>query len=398
MEAELDKTTLLQNLNDKITRFIIHLTVKNPLQGAGFVLLLGLAGIAGYNILFGNFTIQLFAQQFIIGLSTGSIYALIALGYTLVYGILFMINFAHGEVFMAGAYIGFFAIHAMEESGFLESYTALALLMTVLVGMIASVIVAVLLERIAYRPLRNAPRLVPLITAIGASITLNQLFLLLFGSSPRRFPDVQLYVPGFGKNLINTDDCHLEDGLRVCQQGLDLVGGLYDVNILGMTLRLRPMNFIVLIMSFVFMMGLWTLIQRTKTGRAIRAVAEDKNTSRLMGINVDRVVVITFVLGAALAGAGAVMFSLIPGNGQVTPGMGFTPGIKAFTAAVVGGIGNIPGAMFGGMFLGIMESIGPPLLGMDHQLKDVVSFGLLVFVLIFKPTGFMGEVLSGKKA
>jgi len=130
----------------------------------------------------------------------------------------------------------------------------------------------------------------------------------------------------------------------------------------------------------------------------MRAVAEDKPTAQLMGINIDRVIVTTFVLGAALAGAGAVLFALIPGNGQISFGMGFTPGIKAFTAAVVGGIGNVPGAMFGGLFLGVMEATGPSLFGLDNQLKDVVAFSMLVFVLIFRPTGIIGEVLTEKKA
>jgi branched-chain amino acid transport system permease protein len=164
-----------------------------------------------------------------------------------------------------------------------------------------------------------------------------------------------------------------------------------------MELRLRPISFLVFFVSLLLMWALWTFIQRTKTGRAMRAVAEDKDTSRLMGINVDRVIVTTFVLGGALAGAGAVLFAIIPGNGQITPTMGFLPGIKAFTAAVVGGIGNVPGAMFGGLFLGVAESTGPSMLGLDNQLKDVVAFGLLVFVLIFRPTGIFGEVVADKK-
>ena len=145
-------------------------------------------------------------------------------------------------------------------------------------------------------------------------------------------------------------------------------------------------------MAFLFMAALWFIVQRTKTGKAMRAVAEDKATAALMGINVDRVIVTTFVLGAALAGAGGVLFALY--NQQVSPFIGFVPGIKAFTAAVVGGIGNIPGAMFGGLFLGVIETIAPALLGLSQQLKDVIAFGMLVLVLIFRPTGIFGEVLS----
>ncbi|MCC6804892.1 MAG: branched-chain amino acid ABC transporter permease [Anaerolineae bacterium] len=332
-----------------------------------------------------------FARNLVFGLAQGSIYALIALGYTLVYGILLMINFAHGEVFMAGAYIGFFAISAMQNTGLLETQPLLALLLTMLTGVVASVIVAVLLERIAYRPLRNAPRLVPLITAIGASIAIQQLFLRLFGASTRRYPDVHFYV---FPSLFPDQECSVVNDVNVCR-GIDLIGGRYDVNILGLELRILPIHFVVFFMALVFMSLLWFYVQRTKTGKAMRAVAEDKATAALMGINVDRVIVTTFVLGAALAGAGGVLFALY--NQQVSPFIGFIPGLKAFTAAVLGGIGNIPGAMFGGLFLGIIESVAPSLLGLSQQLKDVIAFGMLVLILIFRPTGIFGEVLASKR-
>lgn len=387
------KSATPRSATDAITRLVLRNTIRNPLRFVGLILLGYIAFIALSNIIDGDYTLELFVRQLIFGLSQGSIYALIALGYTLVYGILFMINFAHGEVFMAGAYFGFFALYAMGETGLLQSQTALALILAVVIGALGSATVAVLLERIAYRPLRSAPRLVPLITAIGASITLQQLFLRLFGASARRYPDVSLYVlPNVFKNL----ECSIVEGVEVCR-GMDLIRGLYTVDVLGLTLRLRPITFIVFFISLAMMGALWFIIQRTKTGRAMRAVAEDKSTALLMGINVDRVIVTTFILGALLAGAGGVLFALIPGNGQITPTMGFLPGIKAFTAAVVGGIGNIPGAMFGGLFLGVIEAIGPSLLGLDHQLRDVIAFGMLVFVLIFRPTGIFGEVLSEKK-
>ncbi|MEO8608101.1 MAG: branched-chain amino acid ABC transporter permease [Chloroflexota bacterium] len=328
----------------------------------------------------------------IFGLAQGSIYALIALGYTLVYGILSMINFAHSEVFMAGAYIGFFAINAMDKSGFLKEQTFLALLITMLVGVVASIIVAVSLERIAYRPLRGAPRLVPLITAIGASIALQQLFLRLFGSATRVYPKVNFFVlPTVFSNL----ECGDVGGQQVCR-GLDLISGSYKVEFMGLNLQVQPIRFLVFFTALILMALLWFIVRRTKIGKAMRAVAEDKKTAALMGINVDRVIVVTFVLGAALAGAAGVLFALY--NMQVSPFMGFTPGIKAFTAAVVGGIGNIPGAMFGGLFLGVTESVGPSLLGIPSQLEDVIVFGLLVLVLIFRPSGIFGEVLSEKKA
>jgi branched-chain amino acid transport system permease protein len=366
--------------------------IRNPLLLVGTLFVIFLIYVALSNLLSGQFTIERFVRQSIFGLAQGSIYALIALGYTLVYGILSMINFAHSEVFMAGAYIGFFAIYATDQSGLLDSQPGLALLITILVGVIASVVVAVLLERIAYRPLRNAPRLVPLITAIGASITLQQLFLRLFGSATRVYPTVNFYVlPGLFPDL----GCSEVDGQQICQ-GLDLISGSYRVEFMGLQLQLQPIRFLVFFTALILMGALWYIVRRTKIGKAMRAVAEDKKTAALMGINVDRVIVVTFVLGAALAGAAGVLFALY--NTQVSPFMGFVPGIKAFTAAVIGGIGNIPGAMFGGLFLGVTESVGPSLLGLPSQLEDVIVFGLLVLVLIFRPTGIFGEVLSEKKA
>lgn len=364
-------------------------TLRNPLQIAGIIIVLLIVFAAISNIQAGNFTLKNFISNFIFGMAQGSIYALIALGYTLVYGILFMINFAHGEVFMAGAYMGFFAIYAMDQSGFLDDYTALALILTLITGVMASVIVSILLERIAYRPLRGAPRLVALITAIGASITIQQLFLRLFGSSPRSYPRVRFYV------LEGIAGCEVNDGQTLCE-GIDLISTTYEINVLGEDIRVRVIYFLVLFVSLVLMAGLWFFVQRTKTGKAMRAVAEDKDTAALMGVNVDRVIVVTFILGAAMAGAAAVLFALY--NRQVTPFMGFLPGIKAFTAAVVGGIGNIPGAMFGGLFLGIVESVMPSMIGWDNQLKDVVAFLMLVLFMIFRPTGIFGEVLSEKKA
>ncbi|MBK9123244.1 MAG: branched-chain amino acid ABC transporter permease [Chloroflexi bacterium] len=348
---------------------------------AGGGLLLFLAFIAVRNTVNGLYGADDFLQGLVLGLAQGSIYALIALGYTLVYGVLLMINFAHSEVFMSGAYIGFFAINAFNESGFLAEQTLLALLLTLAVGMIASVITAVLLERIAYRPLRSAPRLVPLITAIGASIALRELFLRLFGGAPRNYPIVNLCIGGTG---------------TACEGGIDIMQGRYTLEAFGGDIVVRPLYFVIFIIALVLMGGLWFFVQRTKVGKAMRAVAEDKSTASLMGINVDRVIVLTFVLGALMAGAAAILFALY--NRQVSPFMGFTPGVKAFTAAVLGGIGNIPGAMAGGVLLGIIESAAPQMLGLPSQLEDVIAFGVLVLILIFRPTGIFGEVLAKKKA
>ena len=386
------------NVFNRALNWIRKDVIRFFLYTVGLALVIFISYVAIYNITHpeeSRFTLERLLRLSIFGLAQGSIYALIALGYTLVYGILFMINFAHGEVFMAGAYIGFFAITAAERSGLLQSQPALALLLTLITGVTASIIVAVLLERVAYRPLRGAPRLVPLITAIGASITLQQLFLRLFGGGTRTYPDLNLYVlPSMFQ-----EECSLVDGANVCK-GLDLIRGIYDVqfSLFGqiLELRIRPLYFIVFFVALILMSALWFFVQRTRMGKAMRAVAEDKNTAALMGINVDRVIVLTFILGAAMAGAAAVLFALY--NRQVTPFMGFVPGIKAFTAAVLGGIGNIPGAMFGGLLLGMIESIAPSLLGIPSQLEDVVAFGMLVLILIFRPTGLFGEVLSEKKA
>ncbi len=316
----------------------------------------------------GRYSVVDWISFLIFGLAQGGVYALIALGYTMVYGVLFMINFTHGEVFMSGTYIGYYVVAAFDRAGFLDAYPIPALLLVFAVAMIVSVIVAVLLERIAYRPLRRAPRLVPLITAIGASFFLQYSFARLFGSGMKRYPD------------------------------MEALEGSWQIG----ALNIRHMHIIMIVAAILMMVGLYWFVQRTKMGKAIRAVAEDKDVAALMGIDVDRVIVTTFVVGAALAGAAGVLFALY--NKQVTHTMGFIPGIKAFTAAVLGGIGNIPGAMFGGLFLGIFESIGPTLffdgLGVPSpsQLKDVIAFTMLVAVLIFRPTGILGEVLTEKKA
>jgi branched-chain amino acid transport system permease protein len=315
----------------------------------------------------GKYGIDVWALQFINGLVQGSMYGLIALGYTLVYGILFMINFAHGEIFMIGAMGGYFALTGMNDSGFLDTNPVLAVLITFFVGMLTPLIAGVLLERLAYRPLRRAPRLVPLISAIGASFFLQQAARLLFGIRLKVYPTV------------------------------DMLSGSWTVNVgEGKIMRIQHMGVAIIVITVCMMIGLYLLVQRTKLGKAMRAVAEDKDTAALMGIDVNWVIMATFAIGSALAGAAGVMWGLW--YKQVIHTVGFIPGIKAFTAAVLGGIGNVPGAMLGGMFLGLVEAIAPTALDISTQLKDVISFGLLVIVLIFRPSGLLGEVLSEKKA
>ncbi len=331
---------------------------------------LALIVIGTYNTLASEkYTADQWATLVFSGLAQGSIYALIALGYTLVYGILLMINFAHGEVYMAGALTTVFLAEYFSSTGFLNRSPIFAVLILIVFSAIVSLLVAILLERIAYRPLRNAPRLIPLITAIGASFFLQYTFRGLFGSEFRVYPDVTLL------------------------RGEVLVLG-YSVPIVQL---------VVFFAAVTLMIALYWFVERTKSGKAMRAVSENKDVARLMGINIDRVIVTTFALGGALAGAAGVFNGLFRPPGVFFL-MGFFPGIKAFTAAVLGGIGNIPGAMVGGLLLGLIESLAPNLilegLGIPgaNQLKDAVAFTVLVLILVFRPQGIFGERLTGKKA
>ena len=305
------------------------------------------------------------------GLILGGVYAVIALGYTLVYGILFMINFAHGDVMMLGAFAGYFTLEAFKSAGTLNAslfHGILAVVVAFLVGMVTASLIAVTLERIAYRPLRTAPRLVPLISAIGASLFLQNSAQLMFGAARNNYANPEILNRNAGWNLM----------------------------VAGQPVLLTYTGVLTFVMSILLMMGLYTLVQRTKMGKAMRAVAEDKQAAALMGIDVNTVISTTFVISGALAGAAGVMWGLH--MGIIYHYVGFLPGIKAFTAAVLGGIGNIPGAMLGGIALGIMEALGPAVLDMPFQLKDVLAFSILVLVLIFRPTGLLGEVLARKKA
>lgn len=304
-------------------------------------------------------------SQAINGLVLGGVYALVALGYTLVYGILLMINFAHGEVVMIGGFAGFFALQFFTSLGWMEGSAALvafAMILIVAAGMLGSILTGVTLERIAYRPLRGAPRLVPLISAIGASLFLQYSILLIFGVSPRIYQKPPLIAGGF----------------RLGDVFIPYTGA------------------IIFAASLLLMLALYLIVQRSKLGKAMRAVAEDKGTAALMGIDVNQVIVFTFILSASLAGAAGVMLGFH--NTVVKFNSGFILGLKAFTAAVLGGIGNIPGAMLGALLLGLIEAIGPSALGIPTEYKDIISFSVLVLILIFRPSGLLGEVLSEKKA
>jgi branched-chain amino acid transport system permease protein len=308
----------------------------------------------------------------IAGLILGGVYSLVAIGYTLVYGILFMINFAHGEVMMIGAFSGYFVFEALnaikiQDSNFLNTYAYFSVLIAFIVGMTVSALTGYFLEKIAYRPLRKAPRLVPLISAIGASIFLQNAVELLFSPQLRNYTNPTFLTRGAG----------------------------WTININHSNVIIPYTGVFSFVLSAVLLIILYTIVRKTRLGRAMRAVALDKKTAALMGVDVDSTISKTFILSGALAGAAGVMWGIH--NGLVYYYTGFIPGIKAFTAAVLGGIGNLPGAMLGGMFLGIVESMGPAALGIDFQLKDVLAFVILIVVLIFKPSGLLGESLAEEK-
>ncbi len=313
----------------------------------------------------------------IAGLILGSVYALISIGYTLVYGILFMINFAHGDIMMLGAFAGYFVFELLNKIqvqgpggtplAFINAHPVISVILTFIVGMSFSAVCGYFLEKIAYRPLRGAPRLVPLISAIGASIFLENAAQLLFGAQRRNYPNPTVLDRSAGWNI-------------PVGQG---------------TVTLTYTGVLTFVLSVSILIALYMLVQRTRMGRAMRAVAENKQVASLMGIDVDATISRTFIISGLLAGAAGVMWGIH--LGIVYFYIGFIPGIKAFTAAVLGGIGSLPGAMLGGLFLGVVESMGPPILGLSFQLKDVIAFGILVLVLIFRPSGILGEVLSEDK-
>jgi branched-chain amino acid transport system permease protein len=333
----------------------------------GFI---GLAVVYGtiQTIRAGQYTAEQWINLTIDGLKLGGIYALIALGYTLVYGILRMINFAHSEVFMSGPFTAVFLAMWLDKIGFYNTHPYISLILITLLSAVVSVTVALLLERVAYRRLRYAPRLVPLITAIGASFFLQYTFRGLYGNDIETYPN------------------------------LDFLKGFYTVG----SIQIPKTDVLVILAAFGLMLLLYAIVQFTKTGKAMRSVSEDKQVAALMGIDVDRIIVFTFGLGGASAGIAGVLYALIYQNVHFY--MGFIPGLKAFTAAVLGGIGNVVGAWLGGTLLGLIESLGPNLflsgLGIQsaNQLKDGIAFAILVFILIFRPSGILGERLSRTKA
>lgn len=291
-------------------------------------------------------------QQLINGLTLGAVYALIALGYTLVYGILELINFAHGEIYMIGAYLGILFFAALAAAGWTDGGLFLPLLLVFILSAAFCAGYGVVMERIAYRPLRSAHRLAPLISAIGVSIFLQNVVMLTQGSTDLVFP-------------------HL----------------LPSPTPLWAAFPISGVQLFILLSSVILMVALHLFVRKTKIGKAMRAVAQDQTMAALCGVPVDRVIAVVFFIGSALAAAAGVMTAIYYGVAHYT--IGYVAGMKAFTAAVLGGIGHLPGAMFGGFLLGLVESLGAAYI--SSEFKDGFAFLILIGVLLFRPTGLLGE-------
>ena len=310
-----------------------------------------------------------FLQQLVNGLSLGSIYALIALGYTMVYGVLEFINFAHSEIFIIGAFVGVEILLSFKAAGWLDVLPwALVLLIILVAGMLVSGVVAVVIERTAYRPLRHAPRLIPLISAIGVSFFLQ---------------DVIRLFESLWRNSFNL----VYPTMEVLNHRFELTD----------TIDVSVKSLVVIVAALLMLWGLHTLVNRTKVGKAIRAVAEDQAAASLMGINVNRIISLTFLIGGAMGGGAGGLFGVQ--YSLINPYTGFIPGLKAFTAAVLGGIGNVPGAMLGGLVLGLLEAFAASYLSLltggafGAEYKDIFAFSILILILIFRPKGLLGEVV-----
>jgi branched-chain amino acid transport system permease protein len=313
--------------------------------------------------------IAIFPQVLLDGLILGFMYALIALGYTMVYGVLEFINFAHSEIFVVGAFVGVEILLSLKAAGLLDVFSPfLVLLVVLLLGMAASGLLAVTVERVAYRPLRGAPRLIPLISAIGVSFFLQ---------------DAVRLFESIWRNAFN-----------LVYPTMELLNVRFS---LTETIDVSVKSLVVIVASLLMLWALHTLVNRTKVGKAIRAVAEDQATASLMGINVNRIISLTFLIGGAMGGAAGVLFGIQ--YSLVNPYTGFIPGLKAFTAAVLGGIGNIPGAMLGGLVLGLLEAFAASYLSLltggafGAEYKDIFAFSILILILIFRPKGLLGEIV-----
>jgi len=313
--------------------------------------------------------VRIFPEVLLDGIILGFMYALIALGYTMVYGVLEFINFAHSEIFIAGAFVGVEILLGLQGRGLLEGLPwPVVLLLALMAGMAASGLLAVTVERVAYRPLRGAPRLIPLISAIGVSFFLQDLIRLFESLWRNAFNLVYPSIDALNYRLELTETIDV------------------SVKSLG-----------VIVSALLMLWALHLIVNRTKVGTAIRAVAEDQAAASLMGIDVNRIISLTFLIGGAMGGAAGVLFGVQ--YGLINPYSGFIPGLKAFTAAVLGGIGNIPGAMVGGLVLGLLEAFAASYLSLltggafGAEYKDIFAFSMLILILIFRPKGLLGEVV-----
>jgi branched-chain amino acid transport system permease protein len=296
-----------------------------------------------------------FIQTIINGLTTGFLYALIALGYTMVYGVLKLLNLAHGDIYMVGAYIGYFVIQWFGGPTALSIPVPLLVAVMFILAALGTGVLGVLIERFAYRPLRNAPRIAPLITALGVSFILENSVLLLFG--------------GFTKSYSTNSFISFSSGIHIGDVNIDSV------------------QITIFVVSILMMYGLMMLVDHTTLGKSMRAVASDREAAEMLGINVDRVISYTFFIGSAMAGVAGVMSGLA--FNQISATIGFLAGLKAFTAAVVGGIGSIPGAMIGGLFIGICEAFAASYISSKYT--DLIVFGILIVVMLVRPTGIFGR-------
>jgi branched-chain amino acid transport system permease protein len=294
----------------------------------------------------------MFLQQLINGLTLGSVYALIALGYTMVYGILELINFAHGEIYMLGAYLGIIFLGFFTVTGLTHYNLPLALILTFVLSIIFCSSYGFTIEKIAYKPLRNAPRLSPLISAIGVSIFLQNYVMLTQGATDKVFPSL------------------------FSNSGIEFL-----------SVRTTYLQLFIILASGILMLALRFFVRKTKMGKAMQAVAQDKIMASLVGINIDTVISSTFIIGSGLAAVAGVMVAMY--YGLVNYSIGYIAGIKAFTAAVLGGIGSIRGAMFGGILLGLVESLGASYISSEY--KDVYAFAILIIILLVKPGGLFGK-------
>ncbi|MBW1698201.1 MAG: branched-chain amino acid ABC transporter permease [Deltaproteobacteria bacterium] len=304
---------------------------------------------------------QQLPQQLINGLTSGGIYALIAIGYTMVYGILGMLNFAHGEIYMIGGFTGWWVLHLLSRQHVPVMNAAVVVSLMIILAMGVTAVLGALIERLAYRPLRRAPRMNLLLSALGVSIFLQNTILTFQGAKARVF-HVSSLIP---------------QGLRVFHLG-------------GVVISFSRL--LVIVVSFLLMASLSMMIKRTKAGKAMRATAQDIEAAAYMGVDVDRIIVLVFIIGSSLGGAAGALVGLL--FTQVDYYVGFQAGLKGFTAAVLGGIGSIPGAMFGGLLLGFAESMAVTFFPTAY--KDVVAFIILIAVLIFRPQGLMGEKIIEK--